>query len=175
MTTWVYVDETKRAGYVMAAVTVADPAAVRRVIRASVQPGNRRLHMVDERPRHRPGIVSALVATPISAIIYDAGRSYRTDREARSACLDAIVADVAGTSGDTCLVFEEDATLVSHDNQRLIEAIRATGQRETLHYKHLRAHEEMLLALPDMAAWCWVRSAEWRRRIAPILTAVRVV
>ena len=75
MTTWVYVDETKRAGYVMAAVTVADLAAVRRVIRASVQPGNRRLHMVDERPRHRPGIVSALVATPISAIILKQAKS----------------------------------------------------------------------------------------------------
>ncbi len=171
----VYADETKRSGYVMATVIVSDPVAVRRVIRDLVQPGNRRLHMVDERPRHRPGIVSALVTTEIEVTIYDAARNYRTDRQARSACLAAIVEDLALASGDTYLVFEQDATLISHDNQRLIEAIRASGRRGTLHYEHLRAHEELLLALPDVMAWCWVRSGEWRRRIAPVLDAVRTV
>ncbi len=77
--------------------------------------------------------------------------------------------------GDSRLVIEQDDSLVSYDNQRLIEATRATGQRDTLRYEHLRAHEEMLLAIPDVVAWCWVRSGDWRRRIAPILAAVRAV
>ncbi len=173
LSTWVYVDETKRAGYVMAAVAVADPGATRKVIRGLVQPGNRRLHMVDERPRARPGIVASLIATSIEATIYDAGRQYRTDRQARSACLCALVEDLAGP--DVRIVFEQDETLLSHDNQTLIEATRATGQREHLHYEHLHAHEEPLLALPDVVAWCWVRSGEWRRRIDPILASVRRV
>ena len=172
MTTWVYVDETKRAGYVLAAVTVADPAEVRRVIRGLVQPGNRRLHMVDERPRHRPGIVSALVGTDIKVTIYDA-RNYRTGREARAACLTALVTNLADVGAETRLVIERDDSLVSYDNQRLIEATRATHQRDTLRYEHRRAHEEALLALPDVAAWCWVRSGEWRRR--PILPGVHHV
>jgi hypothetical protein len=155
VTTWIYVDETKRAGYVMAAVTVVDPAAIRRVIRSLIQPGNRRLHMVDERPRHRSEIVAALATTAIEITIYDAARHYRTDREARAACLAALVEDLAAAGdNDTRLVIEQDDSLVSYDNQRLIEATRATGQRDTLHYEHRRAHEEALLALPDMAAWC---------------------
>lgn len=82
-------------------------------------------------------------------------------------------AALAHVGGDTCLVIEQDDSLVGYDNQRLIEATRATGQRETLHYEHQRAHVEPLLALPDIVAWRWVRSGEWRRQISPILTAVR--
>lgn len=56
MSRHVFVDETKRAGYVLAAVTVTDPPAVRKVIRGLVAPGNRRLHMHmhNERARRRP-------------------------------------------------------------------------------------------------------------------------
>jgi hypothetical protein len=171
----VYVDETKRANYILAAVAVADPAAVRKVIRGLVQPGNRRLHMVDERPRHRPGIVAAVVAAGVEISLYDAGPRYRTEREARSACFTAPIEDLAAASTPTLLVIEQDDSLVSFDNQRLIEATRAAGRQGTLRYEHRRAHEEDLLALPDLAAWCWARSAEWRRRIAPALVAVRTV
>jgi len=170
----IFIDETKRAGYVMAAVSVPDLAATRKVIRGLVQPGNRRLHMVDERPRHRPVIVAAVVASEVEVSIYDAGRRYRTDREARAACFGALIEDLVG-GGETHLVIEQDDSLIRRDNQQLIEATRATGQRGTLHYEHRRTHEESLLALPDLAAWCWVRSAEWRRRIAPILRTVRTV
>lgn len=44
-----------------------------------------------------------------------------------------------------------------------------------LHYEHRRAHVEPPLSLPDAVAWCWVRSGEWRRRIAPIVAHVRQV
>ena len=37
----------------------------------------------------------------------------------------------------------------------------------------MKAHEEPLLALPDVVAWSWVRSGEWRRRLGPIVTSVR--
>ncbi|MGH9074754.1 MAG: hypothetical protein ACRDZQ_11650 [Acidimicrobiales bacterium] len=50
MSAWVYVDESKRAGYVLVAVSVADPPAARKMIRGLVLPGQRRLHMVAERP-----------------------------------------------------------------------------------------------------------------------------
>lgn len=174
-TRYVYLDETKRAGYVMAAVAVADPAAVRTVIRGLVQPGNRRLHMVDERPRHRPRIVSALVETEIEVTIYDAVRNYRTDREARSACLAVLVEDLAITGAKTLLVIEQDDSLVRFDRHELYRLARAAGITDILEYRHQRAHDEALLALPDLAAWCWVRSGEWRRRIGPILTNVRQI
>lgn len=171
-----FVDETKRSGYVLAAVTVPDPARARRVVRDLVAPGSRRLHMHNERAHRRGLIVAELAALPIALTVYDAARRYRTEREARAACLRALVEDLAASgAADTRLVLERDDSLVSFDNQRLIEATRATAQRGLLRYEHLPAHAEPLLALPDVAAWCWVRSGEWRRRITPILSAVRNV
>lgn len=175
MTGYIFVDETKARGYVMAAVTVNDPAEARRLVHSLIQPGNRRLHLVDERPNNRPRIVSAVASPPITAVVYDAGRRYRTDRLARGACLEALAADIAGTSGGTRLFFEEDRTLVQFDQQCLIDAIRRHGVRGRLAYEHSSAHAEPPLALPDIAAWCWVRSGLWRRRIEPILRAVRIV
>ncbi len=40
MTSHVFVDETKRAGYVLAAVTVPDPVKVRKMIRGWSYPGS---------------------------------------------------------------------------------------------------------------------------------------
>ena len=40
---------------------------------------------------------------------------------------------------------------------------------------HRHAYDELLLTLPDIVAWSWVRPGEWRRRIIPILTTVRTV
>ncbi|MGQ0467318.1 MAG: hypothetical protein ACT4QG_18620 [Sporichthyaceae bacterium] len=171
----VYVDETKAAGYVLAAVVVADPGTVRKTISGLIAPGTRRLHMHNERPQRRPGIVAALAAAEIQVRIYDAARRYRTDLAARAACLSALVEDLAECTGHIRLVIERDDSLLSFDNQRLIEAVRANGLRQRLSYHHDHAHAEPLLALPDVAAWCWARSGQWRRHIEPILTAVRTV
>jgi hypothetical protein len=53
--------------------------------------------------------------------------------------------------------------------------VRAAGVSDSVEYRHVRAHEDRLLALPDVVAWCWVRSREWRRRVAPIVNSVRTV
>jgi hypothetical protein len=140
-TRYVFIDETKLVGYVMAAVTVANPAAVRGVIRGLVQPGHRRLHMVDERPRRRPGIVAAVVATEIEVAIYDAARVYRTDRDARSACLASLVEDLAATGDSIELVIEQDDSIVRSDRHELYRLARTAGITETFEYRHQRAHE----------------------------------
>jgi len=177
VTTWVYVDESKRTGYVLAAATVPDPEAARRVIRSLILPGQRRLHMHNEQVRRRRAIVSALATTQVTTVIYDAARQCRTDREGRAACLAALVKDLAaaGGSGDIQLVIEQDDSLVRSDRHELYQLARAAGLTDVLEYRHQRAHEEPLLALPYIAAWCWVRSGEWRRRIGPILGRVRTI
>ena len=78
-TRYVYVDESKRTGYVLAATTVPDFEAARRVIRGLILPGQRRLHMKHEQPRRRRAIVSALVATTVETTIYD-GWTRASDR-----------------------------------------------------------------------------------------------
>lgn len=175
VTVHVFVDETKRAGYVVAAVSVADPVGLRGVLRGLIAPGNRRLHMHNERPQRRPTIVAAVAAADVKVTIYDAARRYRSERAARAACLTALVADLSERTEAVRLVLDQDETLVHSDRQVLYLAARATKCSERLQYGHLRAHAEPLLALPDLVAWCWVRSAQWRRRIDPILTEVRTV
>ena len=61
MSSHIFVDETKRAGYVIAAVTVSDTEAIRTIVRALVQPGQRRIHMKHEQARRRRVIASALM------------------------------------------------------------------------------------------------------------------
>ena len=170
-----FVDETKRAGYVIAAVTVTDTEAIRKVVRALVLPGQRRIHMKHEQARRRRVIVSALAAMQVQAIVYDAARRYRTDLAARTACLTAIVEDIAARDGDTRLVIEQDDSVVRADRHDLFQLVRQAGITDRIEYRHQRAYDELLLALPDIVAWSWVRSGEWRRRISPILTTVRTV
>jgi hypothetical protein len=51
-------------------------------------------------------------------------------------------------------------------------AVRYSG---VLEYPHQRAHDEPLRAIPDVVAWCWARSGDWRQRVAPILGAMPTV
>lgn len=172
----IFVDETKQRDYLMIAGVVLphDLHPLRRTMRGLVLPGQRRLHMNDERDSRRRTIVSALVQMNISATIYDAGRVYRTQREARAACLRSLVTDAAST-GAAMLILEQDDSLLSWDKQHLIEYTREAGCRDTLRYEHRHAAQEGLLAIPDAIAWCWAKGGDWRRRISPIITEVRKV
>ncbi len=61
------------------------------------------------------------------------------------------------------------------DRHDLFQLVRQAGIADRLEYRHQRAYDEPLLALPDIVAWSWVRPGEWRRRISPIPTTVRTV
>ena len=172
----VYVDETKNRGYLLVAtvVTPRDLDPIRRTDRGLVLPGQRRLHMKNESDQRRRSIATSIVVSGIQATIYDARRRYGNERERRAACLRSLVNDAA-RRGDTLLVLEQDDSLLSWDNQRMIEYTRAAECRETLRYEHRRAAAEQLLALPDAIAWCWAKGGDWRRRIEPVITTVRRV
>ena len=154
-------------------MTVSDTEAIRKTVRALVLPGEPRIHMKHEQARRRRVIVSALAAMRLQATVYDAARRYRSDLAARTAYLAAPVDDIAARPGDTRLVIEQDDSLVRADRHDIFHLVRQAGIADRLEYRHQRAYDELLLALPDIVAWSWVRSGEWRRRISPILTTVR--
>lgn len=176
MSAHVFADETKQRSYLLVAGVVVpnDLDTVRKTLRALVLPGQRRLHMKNENDQRRRAIAAAVVGSGISATIYDAARRYSNERDRRAACLRALVGDCA-RRGDAMLVLEQDDTLLSWDNQRLIEFTRDAGCRDTLRYEHRRAAGELLLAVPDAVAWCWAKGGDWRRRIEPVVTDVRTV
>lgn len=172
----VFVDETKHRDYLLVASVVvpAELDVMRKSLRELVLPGQRRLHMKNESDQRKRAIAAVIAGSGIVATVYDAGRRYRTDRDRRAACLQALIVDTAAR-GDALLVLEQDDTLLSWDKQRLIEFTRAAGCRETLRYEHRRASVEPLLALPDAIAWCWAKGGEWRRRIQPVVADTRSV
>ncbi|GAB94543.1 hypothetical protein BJY21_004390 [Kineosphaera limosa] len=170
----VYVDESKARDYLLVAAVLApdDLAKARRLLKALVMPGQRRLHMKRESNARRGAILHAITASGATATVYNAGRASRNEREARQACLQAVVLDAAG-AGHRFLFIEQDDSLVGWERQRLIEITRAAGCRDVLQYQHRRAEHDVLLAIPDAIAWSWARGEQWRRRVQPLVASVR--
>jgi hypothetical protein len=171
----IYVDETKKCGYVLVASTHAttEITSLHDIVRDLLLPGQRYLHMKDEKDGRKRTIADAFVRAGVLTTIYRAGPQHRTERARRSACLRALVEDhaVAGAR----IIFDQDDSMLSWDNQKLIEFTRATDCRDRLSYEHRKPHSELLLAVPDAIAWCWAKGGKWRTLVAPTVAAVRDV
>lgn len=172
MSAHAFVDETKAHGLVLVAAVLAprDLAPARAVMRALCLPGQARVHFAKERPARRRQIVDALAATGTRVDIYDATALTRP-RQARAACLERVVADLAAV-GAHRLVIEADESLLRADQAVLYAAVRRAGAGDTLVYEHLPARSEPLLWIADAAAWCWARGPAWQQRLAPVLGRV---
>jgi hypothetical protein len=169
----IYVDETKQRSYVVAASGhIADEIqTVRQVVQKLLLPGQRYLHMKKENERRKREIAKAIVAAGIRADVYDAANRYPTHNDRRAKCLEKLVLHNAG-GPETLLIIDRDDTLVSFDNQRLIEYTRAAGCRDTLRYEHRSDKTELLLGIPDAIAWCWAKGGTWRKLIEPAVAHV---
>jgi hypothetical protein len=175
VTRHVYVDESKRGDYLLVASvhTAHELAEARSLMRGLVLKGQRRVHMAKESNPRRKAIAAALVGAGIRGIVYDAGRRYGHELDARLACLRAVVGDVAPYPG-SMLIIEQDDSLLDWDRRYLYAQTRAVGAA-SLRYEHRRAATDQLLGIPDAIAWCWAKGGDWRRRIAPVVSEVREV
>ncbi len=173
MTAHMFVDETKRPGYLIiaAVVPVAELGASRKAIRSLLLGNQRRIHFTDERQSRKRQILDTIVDLNLSARIYVSPTNTMGELEARKACLRQLVSDAADI-GAARLVIERDDSLLTHDRQTLYEAVAKAGCSDTLRYEHLRAHEECLLSVADAIAWCWSHRSGWRDRVKPIVTDV---
>jgi len=171
----VFVDESKERGYFVAAAVVLPQnlVASRQAVRALVLPHQRRIHFSSERDSRRHQIVDTNLNLGARAMIYDA-TSRPDPKRARDACLTQLVADLAEIGAERLVLEREDAALHS-DNALLYAQVRATGVQRTLRYDHMRAHEEVLLCIPDAIAWCRARGGHWRTRIQAVVDRVRRV
>ena len=85
MTAHVFVDETKEAGYLVAAtfLDAGRVTAARQQMAALVLPRQRRIHFKGERDDRRRQILDVIAQLGVRATIYDAS-GHRTDRAART-------------------------------------------------------------------------------------------
>ncbi|SFR21330.1 hypothetical protein SAMN04488564_105567 [Lentzea waywayandensis] len=174
MTAHVFVDETKEKGYLVtaAALVPGDLAAARRTVRGLIMANQRRIHFHKESDQRRKQILDVVVEIAPEVTIYDGSAHAR--RRQRDACLVRLVADLAG-SGVSMLVLEQDDSVLEADKKLLYRCVRDLGCHDTLVYRHHRAHEEPLLALPDAVAWCWHRGGHWKKRVEPLVASLEVL
>jgi hypothetical protein len=150
----IYVDETKERDYVLVATVHlgAEANTLRKAMRGFVLRGQTRIHLAKESNSRRGAIVDAICAAGVTATIYDAGRNYASQLDARAACVQAIIND-ATADDQTLLVLEQDDSLLQWDKRFLYNAIHAAGLADALHDEHQRATNELLLTIPDAIAW----------------------
>lgn len=163
------VDETKAKGYVVVVVACPDERAreLRAAVSALVIPGQRSLHMKAEGATRRKVVADAIGALALDVWVLDASGGSGKEHQRRARALAALLERMEGP--DAHLVFDRDASMEPFD-RRLLSAV-PPHQRPT--YVHHQRHEEPLLALPDVIAWCWARGAEWRRRLDAL--TIRVI
>ncbi|WP_410600192.1 hypothetical protein [Amycolatopsis sp. lyj-90] len=143
-----------------------------RAMRSLVLPGQRRLHFTHENDGRRKRILDTIAELEPTVRIYDASAHRR--RRQREVCLDVLVEDLA-EAGTRMLVLESDESIVELDRKTLYRSVRQHGCQDVLEYRHLRAFEEPLLAIPDALAWCWQRGGPWKTRAREMVKEVRTV
>lgn len=180
MSVKMFVDETKAKSYlvVAAAGIHTELQTCGKELRSLILPGQRALHMNSESTPRRRAIadtVARMKDLGVAATIYDAGKRGPTDKDRRARCLGALVADAAALEADVRITFDLDETMTKWDRQKMIEFTRAADTRDRVTYLHRTRQTEMMLAIPDVVAWCWARGGDWRRRVEPVVSDVRQV
>lgn len=169
----VFVDESQRGHLYLVAAAIIEPAAVselRKQVRSLLLPGQRELHFKKEKPERRRMLADRVARWPIAIAVYT--RSYHRNPEpARQACLRRLVGDLVERQAGR-LVIDSREEQDRSDQQTIQQALRRHPGQYLLTWEHTESTGELLLALPDLAAWCYGAGGEWRKRIEPILVDV---
>jgi hypothetical protein len=147
-----FVDECKTPSFALVLVVVESEAVVTaRTASLSLRmKGQRRIHFKNESDSRRRQILSAYAKLEFDVLIFESKR--RSHYEARRSCLLAL-ADAASPQGITQLVFETDQSTVKLDGEVL--------RKSQIRFKHLPAHQEPCLWLPDAYGWVNQRGSNW--------------
>ncbi len=173
-----FADESKSNDYLLVTVSMVPEGlqGARNSLNALRLNGQSRLHMVHERDPRRRLILSTLSTLGVKATIYCAAAgSAKTQLELRDRCLDGLVHDLALLGGSSQICLELDESLQRRDRIQLFRSVQREGAEATMRYRHERAAQEPLLAIPDAIAWAWARGGQWRRRAAALVGDVRNV
>lgn len=168
----VFVDESKRGSYYVAAAAVAPASAgeTQRSIRRLTRPGQRRIHFKSENDSSRRALLSALSTMDIRVQMYIVrGQS---DKISRTMCLEALVADLAD-SGATRLTIERDESLVQADRRTIRDALYVYRYAPGLTYEHAAPADNSMLWVSDAVAWCYQAAGDWMRRVEPLVIGER--
>ena len=164
----VFVDESRRGSTYLLVAGAFQPDCLTRArmtLRGLCLAGQRRVHFKDEGSSRRREIISRLELLGAVATVYT---SQASGESARQRCLERLVNDLLDI-GARRLVLESRASGDRLDQRVLRAAIGKQPSGTGLTYEHLQPHEEPLLWVPDVVAWCFGNGGDWRRRVAPLV------
>ncbi|MFI2562131.1 MULTISPECIES: hypothetical protein [Nocardiaceae] len=157
-----FIDESKRDGYMLCAVTVAtgDVAALRKQVDALRPRGSTRIHMKSVSKKEAPKLVTEVAKLDASSRLYLVKSGKMSERSARDLTLGAAVRDLTTLSVSRVLI--ESCNQDREDNRTIRDAI---GVDAPFVYDHA-SPSDPLLWLPDIHAWAWGRGGQMRAKIA---------
>lgn len=168
----VFVDEGKRAGYLLCAAIVpsADVAAARRTMRALKPANRRRLHMHNEGARSRQQILNRFMqAPPVSeAHVWRAPISGRAERAVRDVCFRGLVAGVLELGATRIVV--ESCSQDRQDELVIGSSLARAGSVGTVEYRIVPAASDELLWAADVITWAYGAAGNARRMIEGLVT-----
>lgn len=155
-----YIDESKRNGYILCAVTVAngDVDTLRRQLRDLCPKGDARIHMKSA-GKKAPRIVDGVAALSANSTLFIVKSPKLSDRRARDRALAAAAlhleaSSVARVVIESCNQDAEDKRIIRH----------TVGTNPSFTYHH-ETPANPLLWLPDVHAWAWGRGGAMRQKI----------
>ncbi|KAA2264804.1 hypothetical protein F0L68_06915 [Solihabitans fulvus] len=168
-----FVDESRRGGVYLMAVTLVRPRELDRTrvgLRRLVKPGQRRVHFKKESDSRRRELVSRLHDLGLRARVWSC--RHHDDLVARRACLAAIARKMLEL-GVSRLALESCQHQDIGDRHTLAEIVGTNSKLLT--YDHLRPGEDPILWVSDGVAWCHGAGGDWRRRVGCLVDEVTQV
>jgi hypothetical protein len=169
---FVYVDESKVPPFSVAAsiVSAHDVGTVRHTLCQLLLTNQKRLHFKSEKDQRRRTHLQTMARLPVSVWLYRAEATSGGEIRKRSACLTALIEDLAGQDGDVRLYIENDQSVVRHDRATIYAALAKQAAYDQISYCHVAAKDEPGLWISDAVAWCWPKGGTWRKLAEPLVT-----
>jgi hypothetical protein len=166
---WTVVADESTQGRYLLAVTIirnAHVAASRRAVTDLGRSLPHWRHMSQQSDPARSKIVSMIAGLEQRSVVYDAGgdrtsAGRQRQRQRRDSCLRALVADLAGLTGDIRLVLDSHASAQKSDEVTLYQARATHNLINRLRYEHVPEQQEPLILIADAVAWCFAKGAHW--------------
>lgn len=176
MSVHVFVDEVRRADYVLcvAIVPADDLARARRVMR-ELKPGNRRrLRMHDEGAASWRRIIAEFRRSePVAAAhLWIARIGGRPERTVRDECFRNLIPGVLELGATRVVV--ESCAQDAQDRGVIGDALASRRALGTVRYDVVPATTDELLWAADVIAWAYGAGTTYRRAIADLVTVHRV-
>lgn len=176
MSVHVFVDEVRRADYVLCAAIVPadDLVRARRTMRELKPRNRRRLHMHDEGAASRRQILAEFRRREpvVAAHLWIARIGGQPERAVRDECFRDLVPGVLDL-GATRIVVESCAQ-DAQDRAVIGDALANRGALDTVRYDVVPAATDELLWAADVVAWAYGAGGTYRRAIADLLTVHHV-